>query len=204
MDAEQQRALGEGLQAGRADAWREFYDCFAEPLWRLVARLIGPSAADVADAVQETFLAAARSAPHYDPARGSPWSWLVGIARNQVALHYRRLGRRQRALQPHADAVFAGAEVLDWLEGGDPPPPQRLATEEVSAKVRGALARLPGDYGALLSARYCDGSTVEQIAAREDRSTEAVRSRLARARRAFRRAFSREFAVLCEDHETMP
>ena len=57
------------------------------------ARQMGTGAADVADVVQETFLAAARCARQYDPARGLLWMWLCGIARRHVALHYRRQQR---------------------------------------------------------------------------------------------------------------
>jgi RNA polymerase sigma-70 factor (ECF subfamily) len=49
---------------------------------------------------------------------------------------------------------------------------------------------MPADHAILLVARYLEGETVADIARRE-RSTEvAVRSRLARARQAFRAAFA--------------
>jgi RNA polymerase sigma-70 factor (ECF subfamily) len=64
-----------------------------------------------------------------------------------------------------------------------------LADAELASRVRAILAELPVDYGALLTAKYLDGATVAELAAR-DRSTEvAVRSKLARARAAFREAF---------------
>src|SRR6185437_12447852 len=85
MDEQQERDIARGLRAGEADAWRALYDAHAERVWRAVARLMGAQAVDVADVVQETFLAAARSADSYDAARGSLWWWLWGIARRQVA-----------------------------------------------------------------------------------------------------------------------
>src|SRR5262245_65458791 len=82
--------LARELVGGSADGWRMLYDAFAEAVWRCVARRVGPHTAEVADIVQETFLAAARAARSYDPARGSLWVWLSGIARRQTALHFRR------------------------------------------------------------------------------------------------------------------
>src|SRR3954451_20271646 len=107
MDEQEAHAVVRGLRAGSADAWRALYDTFAERVWCGVARLLGPHSADVADVVQETMLAAARSARTFDADRGSLWIWLWGIARLQVALHYRKQKRHDRLKQ-------AG----DWLGGG--------------------------------------------------------------------------------------
>src|SRR5262245_60972344 len=96
MDETQEREVARGLREGDADAWRLLYDAYAERVWRAVARLMGAESADVADVVQETFLAAARSATAYDPWRGSLWLWLWGIARHHVALHYRKEKRHER------------------------------------------------------------------------------------------------------------
>ena len=61
----------------------------------------------------------------------------------------------------------------------------------MAALVRVTLAELPAEYEALLTAKYLDGEPVDRIAVRE-RSTEvAVRSKLARARQAFREAYAR-------------
>jgi RNA polymerase sigma-70 factor, ECF subfamily len=57
--------------------------------------------------------------------------------------------------------------------------------------VRATLTELPEDHELLLTAKYLDGDTVEGIALRERCSEAAVRSRLARARQAFRLAFRR-------------
>jgi RNA polymerase sigma-70 factor (ECF subfamily) len=156
---------------------------------------MGPAAADVADVVQETFLAAARSAGNYDVSRGSLWVWLSGIARNHVALHFRRERRsaRLRSVDGRRDAIGAAGreQVVRWLEDRQSAPPEASATAEVSALVRAALAGLPAPYQTLLIARYFDGATVEQIAAQQQNSPTAVRSKLARARRAFRRAFAK-------------
>jgi len=74
-----EQQIAHGLRDGQRDAWRAMYDAYARQVWCVVARQMGSDAADVADVVQETFLAAARSVRQYDPARGSLWMWLYGF-----------------------------------------------------------------------------------------------------------------------------
>ncbi len=185
-DEQQQRHLVQGLRDGKTDAWQALYDAYAERVWRTVARLLGPQSADVADVVQETMLAAARSARAFDPGRGSLWLWLAGIARNHAVLHLRKQDRRQRL----AKAFAGNGELRRWLEGKEQAPPGALAAAELAALVRAALGELPADYALILTARYLDGETVTEIALRERASEVAVRSKLARARGAFRAAFA--------------
>ena len=70
MDDQQDREIARGLRDGKTEAWSALYETYFDQVWRWVARMIGPNSADVGDVVQETFLAAARSARTYDPARG--------------------------------------------------------------------------------------------------------------------------------------
>ena len=62
MDEQRQREIAQGLREGQTDAWFALYDAYCRQVWNHVARLMGPHSADIADVVQETFLAAARSA----------------------------------------------------------------------------------------------------------------------------------------------
>lgn len=189
MDEETEQAIADGLRQGRADAWRAFHDAFAEPLWRRIARLMGGQTADVADVVQETFLAAARSARQYDSARGSLWWWLCGIARHHIAIHYRRKGRDDRC--GATTSVDAGDHWESWLRGREMEPSEAVMACELAGLVRSALLTLPADYDALLTARYLEGMPVEEMARSQRAGIAAVRSKLARARRAFRAAFAR-------------
>jgi RNA polymerase sigma-70 factor (ECF subfamily) len=181
MDDDQARLAVAGLRTGDPDAWRTLYDAYAERVWRGVARSVGPHPADVADIVQETMLAAARSARNFDDSKGSLWQWLWGIARTQVSLHYRNRLRQDRWKMRSAK----------WVEGIEPMQSAELESAELAEAVRSALGELPGDYEQLLTAKYLDGDSVERIAGRERLTETAVRSKLARARDAFRAAYKR-------------
>jgi RNA polymerase sigma-70 factor (ECF subfamily) len=191
MDDQQEREVARGLSAGDAGAWKALYDAYAVRVWRAVARLMGPGSADVADVVQETFLAAARSAAGYDPSLGTPWLWLWGIARMHVAAHYRKEKRQQRLRIAGEWLADPANPVLRHLNGEGPAPPEVLAADELATLVRATLTELPAEYGDLLTAKYLDGVPVDDIASREHSTPVAVRSRLARARRAFRQLLLR-------------
>jgi RNA polymerase sigma-70 factor (ECF subfamily) len=189
MQSLEEQRLARELRAGSSQAWQTLYDAYAEQIWQILARRAGFGAADVADIVQETFLAAARSAGGYDPRRGTIWFWLCGIARNQAALHFRRQIRPAQRKAP-LDALSASL-CLDWLAGAEPEPAELLVRDELAAAVRQALGDLPVEYETLLAAKYIDDFSLEQIALGEGSTAAAVSSKLARARRAFRDAFAK-------------
>lgn len=189
LDEQQERLIAQGLREGRTDAWQALHDAYAERVWRGVARLLGPQRTEVADVVQETMMAAARSAATFDPGRGSLWQWLWGIARNHLALHLRKQERRNRLTQASEWLAASNGQLLHWLEGKEPSPPAALAAVELATLVRATLTELPDDYEMLLTAHYLEGEKVALIAQREHTSETAVRSKLARARQAFRQAF---------------
>jgi RNA polymerase sigma-70 factor (ECF subfamily) len=207
MEPEQEREIARGLRAGEPDAWRALYDAYARRVWQSAARWMGATAvraADVADVVQETFLAAARSARNYDPARGSLWMWLCGIARNSVALHFRKQARQERLRQAGEWLAAGNQRVVRWLENREADPGEVLAAAELATIVRTVLTEIPLDYETLLTARYLDDVSVEQIAGQQQCSTTAVRSKLARARQAFREAFVKTSTYSPDGHARQP
>ncbi len=188
MDRTTHNQIAAGLKAGDRDAWSALYNAYAESVWRNTSRLMRDRAA-VGDVVQETFLAAARSARTYDKRRGSLWTWLWTIARRQVALHYRR---QKPAVSLDQALCWWGSlngqqvDIVDQLVA----PPEMLESKELGELVRRCLAELPAEYEAVLLAKYVDQMPAKEIAQQLQCSAVAVRSKLARARKAFRREFA--------------
>jgi len=198
MNKQANAEIAEGLQQGNRDAWLRLYDLYAEKLWCNVARLMAHDPASVADVVQETFIAAARSAKNFNPrprllvhCLGSLWTWLWAIAKRQIALHYRK--RASKAFIARAQQWWSllDGQKSDWIEGREKPPVEVLESAELAALVRYALAELPAEYQTLLMAKYVDGLAIEDIAEETNGSSVAIRSKLARARKSFRRIFKR-------------
>ncbi|HND56426.1 MAG TPA: RNA polymerase sigma factor [Pirellulaceae bacterium] len=176
-----------GLREGRRDAWTTLYDEYSVDIWRYVGHLVGGTSSEVGDVVQETFLAAARGAAGYDERRGSLWSWLAGIAHHQAAAHLRR-GARKARLQTLVETGFVALRQ-GWDGAGEAARDERRA--ELGELIRLVLAELSDDYAALLAAKYLDGRTLEQLVGLFGGTVEALKSKLARARREFREAFAR-------------
>jgi RNA polymerase sigma-70 factor (ECF subfamily) len=191
MDKNTERAIAEGLQKGNRQAWLQLYEAYAEPAWINIARLTGGDSSAVADLVQETFLAAARSARNFDADRGTLWVWLWAIARRQIALYYRK--QKPRIILSRARQWWAGldGEKYDWIGAKADVPPDILESQELVVLVRLTLSELPADYQTLLLAKYVDNQRAEEIAEQMNCSEVAVRSKLARARKAFQKAFKR-------------
>lgn len=182
-------ALAAALRDGDANAWLALYDRYAERLWREVARRMGPDSPDVGDVVQEVLLAAARSAKGYDPKRGSPWAWLVGIARNHIARRIRTRQREIRLARQWWQRLDGCARL--WMSGRQEAPPNVLESSELAVLVRTALDQLPLEQQLLLTGRYLDDRTAKDLAEDLGQSPGTVRVQLHRARDAFRRCFDR-------------
>lgn len=178
----EQQAVVLGLWRGDPNAWSALYDGYSADVWRYVARLVGPESASVADIVQETFLAAARSARKFDPERGTLWAWLTGIAHYQSALYWRQINKVQRLKEL---VESRAGELRRWLEDSEPVD-ESWQRQELADAVRGVLADLPAEYSTLLTAKYLEERTLEELSQQLGGSVEAIKSKLARARREFR------------------
>lgn len=88
-------------------ALERFYRAHVNDVIGFVARRC-PSAHDVADLTTDIFLTAIDAAAGYDPRRGRPIAWLLGIARN-VLLRY----LRTRATERRGIARLSGRRLLD-------------------------------------------------------------------------------------------
>jgi RNA polymerase sigma-70 factor (ECF subfamily) len=123
------------------------------------------------DLAQSTFLALVESREGF---RGdaSFRAYLFGIARNQLLMYLRSLGRARKRFDPLTwSAVDAGAS------------PARLAAKhEQQRLVMSALQHLPVDYQIALELHYFEAMPLADIAAVVDEPLGTVKSRLSRGR----------------------
>jgi len=190
LDSQEQLAVASGLRDGSRRSWAALYDAYSVDVWRYVARLLGSDPAAVADVVQETFIEAARSATKFDSSRGTLWTWLTGIAHHRVAAHWRqaqKMANLRSLVERRAEEV---RHLLDATESSGGACRQNDPAE-LAALVRATLAELPADYAALLIAKYMDDRDLARLSEDTGGTIEAVKSKLARARREFRAKFDR-------------
>ncbi len=146
-----------------------FGDPFARPeelirrVYAFVAYRLGdgPEAEDV---TSETFARALRFRSSFDPRRGEPVAWLIGIARRQITDSATR--RSELAVAETPEREVAGDLAGDAVE--------RLT-------VAAALDRLERRDRELLALRYGADLTARQIAALLDARTNAIEVALHRA-----------------------
>jgi RNA polymerase sigma-70 factor (ECF subfamily) len=112
------------------------------------------------------------------------------MARNEISDHWRRTQRRER-VEVLAEDDPAVAAALESIEGDSQARPEnQRAREDLMRLVQVALDALPGSYGNALEWKYVDGFSVAEIASRLGLNAISTQSMLARARRAFREAFT--------------
>ncbi len=164
-------------QAARAVAstrlpWRELYDAHAAELAGYLEKLTGDREAAI-DLMQDTFIAGMRDeAALRDTTKARAWLFRIAT---------RLATKRRRRARLIAFLPFTGRERA----------PHEAFDAERSA-VRAALRSLSTVQAAALVLHYAHGFTRAEIAELVGRSEETVKSRLARGRRAFLRAYERE------------
>jgi RNA polymerase sigma factor (sigma-70 family) len=127
------------------------------------------------DLTAETFAAALRAVPRYEPRPEPARAWLFGIARNTLLEALRRgqvedRARRALAMEPIA------------LDEDD------VATLELLAETPAleAIEELPDEHREAVIARHVDGESYAAIAQRLSCSESVVRQRVSRGLRALR------------------
>lgn len=160
----------------KTQAFGQVFDEHAPTIYRYVARRVGAQAAE--DVTADVFCSAYAGAATFDPGRGTPIAWLMGITTNALANHWRREQRYLSAI----------AEVgIDPLRTDAVPSAERgaSATVETQAVAR-VLTELPdGEREALMLYAWADLGYGD-IAAALGIPIGTVRSRIARARQRLR------------------
>jgi RNA polymerase sigma-70 factor (ECF subfamily) len=171
------RARPRGLAAIVEDdaAFRQWYERCAPRVYAYVLSRSG-SASLAEEITQAVFVEAVRRPWTYD-GREDAVPWLCGIARHQLARHFRR-GSRQlpwmttpavREIDVPGDAAWRSVEARD--------------------RIRVALGTLPSLQRAALIFRFLDGLSVREVAQLLHRTEDATESLLRRARENFSRAY---------------
>ncbi|WP_167472378.1 RNA polymerase sigma factor [Nocardia arthritidis] len=135
-----------------------------------------------ADLTADTFVAAITSFGTFDPRRGSPRGWLLGIAKNVYARHCENTSRARDAM-----ARLGGRRALDIDEASELL--VRIDDERSGRELLASLAELaPVDRGAVELVDVA-GLTPKEAAAALGISAGALRVRLFRARAKLRNLF---------------
>lgn len=173
MSNENEADLLRRLLAGERRAFRRFYGATQPRLLRWVLRRVD-NVKDGEELVQDTYLALVDSLPLFR-GNSSLWTFLVSIARHEVADYWRkRYAKKAILFVPFMDQVYT-ERLYDAVGVGE-------AIERV-------LASLTVEERRLLDWKYDEELGVGEIAKKLGISVKAAESRLFRARRAFQVAY---------------
>ena len=189
-----------GFTLANRQQWAEVVEEHLPGIHRYVRGRVAPEAVD--DLVQDVFVAAAGHVAQFDPGRGSTWQWLLGIARNIVAAHYRQTGRATALTEARGWLNTDGRVLAEALVSESPLPDEMCQRREFRMLARAALGMLEPHHQTCLIARYFDDRSLEEIAQTMKLSRAAANSLLHRARTRLRETLQgwlRDAAALEED-----
>lgn len=182
---EEERQLVDRMRAGDESAFETFAGQYIPGLYRFAGRRLDHDRELTRDIVQTTVCHVIENLDSY---RGEAplFTWLCACCRNEIAMHFRRLGRRPQEVELEDTAAGTGRMI------GFPVPAtaeERLLRVEEAELVHVALDRLPSSYAQAVQWRYLEGLAVPEIARRLASTYKATESLLSRARKAFREIY---------------
>jgi RNA polymerase sigma-70 factor (ECF subfamily) len=146
-------------------------------VWRAVRRLVGNNA-DAEDVFQEVFVAAVEVSRR-EPVR--QWKGLLLRLAHARAIDRLRAKYRRADWEDDGSAEVAEAN-FEMVESPRPLPHEDAEAAELSARLRQALAQLPGKQSEVFCLFCLEGWTYQEIAERLDLSIDAVGVTIHRAR----------------------
>lgn len=167
--------LVEKLKSGDPDAVAQMYNANVDRVYSLVFNQVDRDHQAAQEIVQETFLAAVKSAKYFY-GRSSIFTWLYSIANRKVADFYRR---KKREAKHRVDYAVAPEQVQDIDESAV----SLAESAESNAAIRQALSSLPLHYRQVLVLKYVEGFSVSEISEIMVRSQKSIEGLLTRARK---------------------
>jgi len=184
-----ERQLVDRMRKGDSGAFDAYFNEYFPRLYRFVLPRVGSDPQATEDICQEVMVRAMRRIDSYR-GEASLFTWNCQIARNAITDYWRARKRRDEVEVLVEDDADIGAALESLELDISQRPDEQQSRLEVLRLVEVALDRLPGAYGNALEWKYIDGLSVAEIAERLGQSVLATQSMLARARNAFREAFS--------------
>ena len=173
----------------------QWLDEFGDALYRFALRRVG--SADVAeDLVQETFVAALRSADRFE-GRSQVRTWLTSILRNKITDHMRKLGReRKHAERDRAEqepAVFKNGKWLIGLQSWNSESMTKTESQEFWTMLNQCAEKLPEKLRAAFRMRDVEQLAMQDICETLDITSSNLSVRLHRARVLLRECVDRNW-----------
>ncbi len=153
-------------------AFAALYDRFSRPTFSLIVRVVR-STPEAEEILQETFWQIWEKAPSYQPELGSPFTWIVTIARHKAI---DRLRANSRHLQRIAEAQAANTDATVT----EPTAFANISTDERVVAVQAALGAISAAERRAIELAFFDGLTHLEIAEALSHPVGTVKARIRR------------------------
>jgi RNA polymerase sigma factor (sigma-70 family) len=144
------------VAGGERTALQMIYQDTCAKLFGVCVRILNDKS-EAEDVLQEVYLTVWRKAASFDPARASPITWLVAIARNRAIDRLRATagGRRLEPIEAAESVRDPAPAAIDVVQ----------ATQQSSRLAR-CLDELESRQAVAIRAAFLDGNTYEELAQR--------------------------------------
>jgi RNA polymerase sigma-70 factor (ECF subfamily) len=186
-------------RAGSGEALGRAFETCRRYLLLVAGRRLDPelqAKGGASDLVQETFLEAQRDFDRFDgTSEPELRAWLRRILINNAGAftrRYRATGKRAIALERKLGTDASSFDPGLGLAGSVLSPSGHAIEQEQAQALQRALLRLPDDYREVVTLRFQEGLSFEEIGRRMGRSAEAARKLWSRAMEQLRDAWEGE------------
>ena len=168
LPGEWERSIVLAARRGDAEAFRELYRAYRDPVWTLVVSLVGDSS-QAQDVMQNVFFKAFRGLGGFRFEAGL-FTWIYRIAHNECLNHL----RRRDAPPIPLEAILGGGEEIDRARVSDREEARRAALQD-------AVKQLPFKMREVVILKYQEGLSYMEMSRVLGCAPGTVASRLNRA-----------------------
>jgi len=189
------RELYDRIRAGDKSACAVCIEQHSPTVYRIALRVVG-NEAEAEDVMQETFLNAFKAIDTFEWRSGLA-TWLYRIAYNAALMRLRKSGRDAVSVEELAEnegVIETPRQLFDWCCLPD----AEYATTEARAELNRAMSELPEKLRAVFVLRDLEELSTEETAQVLGISSEAVKTRLHRARLQLRERLANYFSEMAQ------
>jgi len=168
--------LIDGIRKGREAHFNELYARYFQRVYNFTFLRLR-NHADCEEIVQETFTAVFRSIEAFR-GQSSLLSWIYGIAKNTVNNHIRRARTREAWMEKAEPEVLRPSTGFDTCT-----PEEQLSLRRYADAINRKLGDRSDWQAEVFLLRHVENLSIQEISARTERSSDAIRSSLYRMKR---------------------
>jgi RNA polymerase sigma-70 factor (ECF subfamily) len=172
------RDLLKRVARGEKSAIEDLYKAYVDGIYRSVFNQVGRNEQTAQDIVQDTFIAAMKSAGSFG-GRSTAYTWLYAIAHRKVADYYRKKKLNDKHFMEYREEPEKALELLK--------DPVDLENNSIAKTyVQEVMRKMPLHYRQALLLKYIDGLSMAEISFIMGKSIKSIEGILSRAREELR------------------